>query len=96
MPPSFLTYRHLADYLSTSKEDVVLLQEVWVDADAQLLISAGKAAGLVHATHFRCVLGLTGGRCGGCCEGRFIALQRQTHMLNNSNSWGLVHKQKMS
>jgi len=31
----------------------VLLQEVWVDADAQQLIAAAKAAGLVHATHFR-------------------------------------------
>jgi hypothetical protein len=34
-------------------QDVVLLQEVWVDADAQLLIKAGRAAGLTHATHFR-------------------------------------------
>lgn len=33
----------------------MLLQEVWVDADAQLLIASGRAAGLVHATHFRCV-----------------------------------------
>lgn len=45
---------HLANYLATCKEDVVLLQEVWVDADAQQLIAAGRAAGLVHATHFRC------------------------------------------
>lgn len=49
--------RHLSDYLTTCKEDVVLLQEVWVDADAQLLIASGRAAGLVHATHFRCVPG---------------------------------------
>jgi hypothetical protein len=35
-------------------QDVVLLQEVWVDADAQALIRAGHAAGLTHATHFRC------------------------------------------
>jgi hypothetical protein len=48
--------RHLANYLATCKEDVALLQEVWVDADAQLLIAAGRAGGLVHATHFRCVL----------------------------------------
>lgn len=34
-------------------QDVVLLQEVWVDADAQILIKAGKAAGLLHCTHFR-------------------------------------------
>jgi sphingomyelin phosphodiesterase 2 len=32
---------------------VVLLQEVWVDDDAQLLIRAARGAGLIHATHFR-------------------------------------------
>lgn len=31
----------------------MLLQEVWVDGDAQALITAGRAAGLAHATHFR-------------------------------------------
>ncbi|KAF6255870.1 Endonuclease/exonuclease/phosphatase [Scenedesmus sp. NREL 46B-D3] len=45
--------KHICDYLRTCTEDVVLLQEVWVDADAQLLIRAGRAAGLTHATHFR-------------------------------------------
>eukprot|EP00878_Enallax_costatus_P034654 GHUV01038440.1.p2 GENE.GHUV01038440.1~~GHUV01038440.1.p2 ORF type:complete len:122 (+),score=40.74 GHUV01038440.1:259-624(+) len=45
--------RHIAEYLRTCREDVVLLQEVWVDADAQALIKAGKAAGLLHCTHFR-------------------------------------------
>lgn len=49
----FISCRHLSDYLTTCKEDIVLLQEVWVDADAQLLIASGRAAGLVHATHFR-------------------------------------------
>ncbi len=34
-------------------QDVVLLQEVWVDKDAQLLLAAGKAAGLAHGVHFR-------------------------------------------
>jgi hypothetical protein len=34
-------------------QDIVLLQEVWVDGDAQQLIRAGKAAGLKHCTHFR-------------------------------------------
>ena len=31
----------------------MLLQEVWVDSDAQLLIRSAKAAGLQHCTHFR-------------------------------------------
>lgn len=31
----------------------MLLQEVWVDADAIMLIRAARRAGLVHATHFR-------------------------------------------
>lgn len=48
--------RHLASYLSSCQEDVVLLQEVWVDADAQQLISAARSAGLGHATHFRCAI----------------------------------------
>eukprot|EP00775_Hariotina_reticulata_P003116 gene3116-3394_t len=48
-----LSYRCLADYLKTCTEDIVLLQEVWVDGDAQQLIGAGKAAGLKHCTHFR-------------------------------------------
>jgi sphingomyelin phosphodiesterase 2 len=34
-------------------QDVVCLQEVWVDADAQLLIHGAKSAGLKHCTHFR-------------------------------------------
>jgi len=34
-------------------QDVVLLQEVWVDTDVRLLMAAGKAAGLVHGVHFR-------------------------------------------
>lgn len=43
----------------------MLLQEVWVDADAQLLIASGRAAGLVHATHFRCAVGYKDvGTCG--------------------------------
>lgn len=46
-------HRHLSNYLSSCKDELVLLQEVWVDADAQQLIAAAKAAGLVHATHFR-------------------------------------------
>jgi hypothetical protein len=50
-----LSSSHLADYLSSCKEDVVLLQEVWVDSDAQVLIASAKQAGLVHATHFRLV-----------------------------------------
>jgi sphingomyelin phosphodiesterase 2 len=45
--------RLIAQYLRSCTEDVVLLQEVWVDADAQTLIRAGKAAGLTHCTHFR-------------------------------------------
>ncbi|WIA29868.1 hypothetical protein OEZ86_012337 [Tetradesmus obliquus] len=45
--------KHLCHYLRTCTEDVVLLQEVWVDADAQALIRAGREAGLAHATHFR-------------------------------------------
>lgn len=61
------SYRHLANYLqATCKEDVVLLQEVWVDADAQQLIAAGRAGGLVHATHFRCVLWHGTRLCAGC------------------------------
>ncbi len=34
-------------------QDVVVLQEVWVDRDAQLLMAAGQQGGLVHSMHFR-------------------------------------------
>ncbi|KAG2484861.1 hypothetical protein HYH03_016347 [Edaphochlamys debaryana] len=49
---------HLAEYLANdTKEkhelDVILLQEVWVDADVQLLTSAARQAGLTHCMHFK-------------------------------------------
>ena len=33
--------------------DIVLLQEVWVGADAELLMASARVAGLKHAVHFR-------------------------------------------
>lgn len=36
-----------------SLQDVVLLQEVWVEQDAKLLLECGKAGGLVHGMHFK-------------------------------------------
>lgn len=46
----------LAEYLSSpaaASLDVVCLQEVWVSADAQLLMDAAKASGLAHSIHFQ-------------------------------------------
>ncbi|KAG2429617.1 hypothetical protein HXX76_010849 [Chlamydomonas incerta] len=49
---------HLCEFLANdAKEkhelDLVLLQEVWCDCDVDLIISAAKLSGLVHATHYR-------------------------------------------
>ncbi|GFR41930.1 hypothetical protein Agub_g2723, partial [Astrephomene gubernaculifera] len=49
---------HLAEFLANDAPqkhnlDVVLLQEVWVDHDAQILISAARVGGLPYAVHFR-------------------------------------------
>lgn len=55
--PLLLPGRHLAGYLSDPKQhggvDVVLLQEVWCDGDAELLMQAAARGGLAHAVHFR-------------------------------------------
>ncbi|GIL78649.1 hypothetical protein Vretifemale_8059, partial [Volvox reticuliferus] len=49
---------HLAEFLANDtdqkhKLDVVLLQEVWVDADARILATAAEQGGLTHCMHFR-------------------------------------------
>lgn len=44
---------HLGRALQAATADIVCLQEVWVEADAQHLIASAKAAGLSHAVHFK-------------------------------------------
>jgi sphingomyelin phosphodiesterase 2 len=34
-------------------QDVVLLQEVWVDSDVEMLVAYARTAGLEHAIHFK-------------------------------------------
>lgn len=51
--PGCMAYATLPPLVPSPAQDVVLLQEVWVDGDARDLQAAAKQAGLVHSVHFR-------------------------------------------
>ncbi|KAJ9525799.1 hypothetical protein QJQ45_009322 [Haematococcus lacustris] len=45
--------QQLCRWLEQAAEDVVLLQEVWVDSDAEQLMSRARGSGLAHSIHFK-------------------------------------------
>lgn len=55
MNGSFLACKRCRPPLNATPraQDLVLLQEVWVDSDAEVLMSAAKLGGLPYAIHFR-------------------------------------------